>query len=307
MMALSNIRFKTQRFFLLLVLVFASSCSRGHDTEVPHEQSFIAIQDTQFEMQLIALGIDTDQTVNQQLLRTDAEAVEKLDLNLNSNHGEISNLSGIEGFSNLRVLSAVGQELKNIDLSHNIYLDSVYLSGNLLTEIDISALDKLVYLDVQSNQLSSIQGISSSSTLKYLNLSFNDFTSLNVDNSSLEVLYLSHNLLTQVDLNEAKGLKNVLIIINQLTEVDFSSNINLETLVISGNQLEYLDMSNNVKLTHLYCSSNSLLSLDISSNSNLIDLRADRNPNLTCIKTYENQLFASLSLSEYQELNTHCE
>ena len=58
--------------------------------------------DPHFESILIEQGIDTDGMINQQILKSDAEKVKNLDLNLNQSFGEISDLTGIEGFVNYR-------------------------------------------------------------------------------------------------------------------------------------------------------------------------------------------------------------
>lgn len=289
-----------------VTLFLSVSCSDDDETPNPMDDIYLSIPDIHFEKELIEQGIDSDGIVNQQMLKSDAEAVRLLDLNLSANHGEIQDLTGIEGFVNITLLSAVGQEIKNIDLSFNTKLDTLYLNGNLLTNIDVSNNTNLILLDIQSNKLSSIDGLSKLTNLKELNLSFNDFEEISIENASIEVLYISHNLLKSIDTHDALNLKNVLIILNQLTTVDFSTNTLLETLVISGNKLQNINLENNTKLTHLYSSSNLLTSLDVSNNQNLIDLRVDRNPDLTCIKIQSSQEIPTVSISDYQELNTIC-
>ena len=240
------------------------------------------------------------------MLKSDAEAVSQLDLNLFANSGEIRDLTGIEGFVNITLLAAVGQEIKDLDLSFNTKLDTLFLSGNYLRNIDISNNPNLILLDVQSNELSSINGLSQSTNLKEVNLSFNNFEEISIKNESIEVLLISHNLLKTIDTNGALNLKNALLILNQLTTVDFSSNTLLETLVISGNKLQNLNLENNTRLTHLYSSSNLLTRLDVSNNQELMDLRVDRNPALTCVKILSGQEIPTVTISDYQELNTIC-
>jgi len=290
----------TVTFFLIV------SCSSNDETPNPINDNYLSIPDIHFETELIEQGIDSDGIVNQQMLKSDAEAVSLLDLNLSANHGEIRDLTGIEGFVNITLLSAVGQEIKNIDLSFNTKLDTLFLYGNHLTNIDVSNNANLILLDIQSNELSSISGLSKSINLKEVNLSFNNFEEISIENESIEVLYISHNFLKSIDTNDALNLKNVLIILNQLTTVDFSSNTLLETLVISGNKLQYINLENNTSLTHLYSSSNLLTSLDVSNNQKLIDLRVDRNPDLTCIRILSSQEIPTLSISDYKKLNTIC-
>ena len=291
-------------FLLALFLIIA--CSSDDETLNPTNDVYLSIPDMHFEAKLIEQGIDSDGIVNQKILKTDAEQVAHLDLNLLSNFGEISDLTGIEGFVNITLLSAAGQEIKDVDLSFNTKLDTLFLNGNHLTNIDISNNPNLILLDIQSNELSSINGLSKATNLKNVNLSFNNFEEISINNESIEVLLISHNLLKSIDTNDALNLKNVLIILNQLTTVDFSSNTLLETLVISGNKLQNINLENNTSLTHLYSSSNLLTSLDVTNNQELIDLRVDRNPDLTCIKILSSQEIPTVSLSDYQELNTIC-
>ncbi|WP_147678694.1 leucine-rich repeat domain-containing protein [Algibacter pacificus] len=299
--------FKTVSSVLIVTAFFVAACSSTDENSSLIQDDFLNIPDSHFETKLIEQGIDSDGIINQKLLKTDAEAITRLDLNLTSNFGEINDLTGIEGFVNLTLLSAARQEINDVNLSFNTKLDTLFLNGNHLTNIDISNNSNLILLDIQSNELSAISGLSRLTNLKKLNLSFNNFEDISIENESLEVLLISHNLLKTIDTNDALNLKNLLLILNQLTSVDFSSNALLETLVISGNKLQNINLENNTSLTHFYSSSNSLTSLDISNNSQLIDLRVDRNPSLTCIKILENQEISTVSLSDYQELNASCD
>ena len=289
---------------IIITSFLALSCGTDNDDSI--NDIYLDIPDSHFETILIEQGIDSDGMVNQLMLKSDAEKVNKLDLNLSAHFGKIANLKGIEGFHNISFLSAAGQNIKTIDLSFNTKLDTLYLNGNQLASLDVSHNSNLILLDAQSNELNSIQGLSKLKTLNHVNLSFNNFEDISLKNESIEILYMSHNLLKSIDTKDAPNLKNVFIIINQLTAVDFSSNTLLETLVISGNKLENINLEKNTRLTHLYSSSNLLTTLDVSNNNELIDMRVDRNPDLTCIKIESAQNIPTVSLSDYQELNTVC-
>lgn len=295
----------TLPIFMLALLLFVA-CAKDDEKAVPNNDIYINIPDNYFEEILIEQGIDSDGVINQQILKIDAEKVNRLDLNLAAHFGDIDDLTGIEGFVNITWLSASGHNIENIDLSYNTKLDTIYLNGNQLTTMDISNNLNLILLDVQANELSTMNGLSKSDKLKYVNLSFNNFEEISINNESIEVLLISHNLLKSIDTNEAVNLKNILIILNQLATVDFSSNILLETLVISGNKLQNINLENNTNLTHLYSSSNLLTGLDVSNNLELVDLRVDRNPELTCIKIQSTQEIPTVSISEYQILNDNC-
>tara|TARA_B100000809_G_scaffold247901_1_gene277430 strand:- start:197 stop:1132 length:936 start_codon:yes stop_codon:yes gene_type:complete len=292
--------------FLLIV-----SCSSDDETTDLIDDVFLSIPDIHFETKLIEQGIDSDGIVNQQMLRADAEKVSRLDLNLSANFGEISDLTGIEGFVNIKLLSASNQKLEHIDLIHNTLLDTLCLLGNRISSIDLSNNPNLVFVDIQVNQFSSnssIIGLSNATNLKDLDLSGNYLEEFSIHNESLEVLHISHNDLISIDTDGAINLKHAFLPSNKLETVDFSTNISLETLLISDNKIQHIDLENNTSLTHLYISSNLLTRLDVSNNQELIDLRPNRNPDLTCIKilnSQETKIGVSF-LSDYQELNQNC-
>ena len=85
----------------VLALFHIVSCSSDDETPNPLNDTYLSIPDIQFETKLIEQGIDSDGTINQQMLKSDAEAVSILDLNLSNNFGKISDLTGIEGFVNI--------------------------------------------------------------------------------------------------------------------------------------------------------------------------------------------------------------
>lgn len=288
----------------ILITILLTSCSSS-DTDSDDNQ-YLDIPDASFEAILIKEGIDSDGTLNQRMLRKDALEVSVLDLNFSS-ETVISDLTGIEGFVGLKKLSAMQQEITEIDLSYNTLLDTLVLAGNYISNIDISNNPNLVLLDAQSNQLSAINGLSKAVHLKELNLSFNELEEFSIENETLEILKISNNLLHSFDVKGSINLKNILLTTNELTSVDFSKNILLETLLISDNNIQNIDLEHNTSLTHLYISSNSLTDLDVGNNQELIDLKVDRNPNLSCIKIQGAQNIPNVSISEYQELNTSCE
>tara|TARA_R110000751_G_scaffold93267_2_gene182192 strand:- start:260 stop:1168 length:909 start_codon:yes stop_codon:yes gene_type:complete len=288
----------------ILITILLTSCSSS-DTDSDDNQ-YLDIPDASFEAILIKEGIDSDGTLNQRMLRKDALEVSVLDLNFSS-ETVISDLTGIEGFVGLKKLSAMQQEITEIDLSYNTLLDTLVLAGNYISNIDISNNPNLVLLDVQSNQLSAINGLSKAVHLKELNLSFNELEEFSIENETLEILKISNNVLHSFDVKGSINLKNILLTTNELTSVDFSKNILLETLLISDNNIQNIDLEHNTSLTHLYISSNSLTDLDVGNNQELVDLKVDRNPNLSCIKIQGAQNIPNVSISEYQELNTSCE
>jgi hypothetical protein len=300
-------RIKTAYSIFVFALFFMVSCSSEDPIPEPIDEVYLSIPDPHFETLLIEQGIDSDGMVNQQMLKSDAEQVSVLDLNLSSHFGDIRDLTGIEGFVNLTYLSAVGQELEEVDLSSNTQLDTLLLQANYLSSIDLSNHPKLVYVDLTSNQLHSISGLSEASHLKELNLSFNDLEEFAIDNESVEVVFMTNNLLTSFDVSGAPNLRSILLTSNQLTAVDLSANTSLETLVISDNLIQNIDLEQNSHLKYFYISSNALTGLDVSNNQELVDLRVHNNPDLSCIKIQVGQDIPTVSKSDGQELNSNCD
>lgn len=291
--------------FTLFLLV---SCASEDESPIPKNDMYLEIPDVHFETKLIELDIDKDGIVNQQMLRSDAEAVRILNLNLYNNSGKIEDLTGIEGFINMTLLSVGYQKLEDIDLSNNILLDTLYILGNRISNIDLSHNRNLIFADLQSNEFSSassIVGLSEATNLKDLDLSWNYLEEFSIHNESLEVLHMSHNELRSLDTGGLRNLKYVYIPSNKLETVDFSTSPLLKTLLISDNKLQQIYLEKNTDLTHLYIVSNSLRSLDISNNSQLEDLRVIGNPALTCIKIEQGQN-PFVMKSDDQELNTFC-
>ncbi|MHA7831090.1 MAG: leucine-rich repeat domain-containing protein [Flagellimonas sp.] len=305
-MTFSKMASSCYAFIFISTLFLMGSCSDDNVNDTLPNNQYLLIPDNHFEQMLIDQGIDTDGILNGQMLREDAEQVQRLDLNLANHFGEIEDLTGIEGFVNITYLSAAGQNLVDIDLRSNTKLDTLYLQNNYLTSLDLSKNTELILLHALVNELTEITGLEQATQLKELNLSYNYFEDFSITNASIEHLLMSDNLLTSFDASGAPHLKSILLTTNQLSTVDVSSNPSLETVVISNNALQNISLKDNPNLMYFYASSNALTALDVSQNTELIDLRVDRNPDLSCIKIHSGQEIPTISISEYQELNELC-
>ena len=294
---------KTTTIAILITSYFTLSCtSNSNDIGA----TYLDIPDVHFEAILIDQGIDSDGIINQQILKSDAKEITHLNLNFSADFGEIVDLTGIEGFVNLTLLSAERQKIETIDLSSNTLLETLYLTGNYISNIDLSDNPNLIDVDIQSNNLSSIIGLSNATSLKDLDLSWNYFQEINIDNEFLEILHMRNNDLVSINIDGAINLKNILLTSNLIESINVQNNTLIETLLIADNKIENINFEYNSNLTHLYIFDNLLLNLDVSSNEKLIDLKADRNPNLACIKIGSSQNIPVFTLSDYQELNTAC-
>lgn len=280
------------------------SCDQDENT-INEAELFIEIPDESFEAQLIAQGIDSDTTINQRILKSDVESVSRLMLDA-SEDTVITDLTGIEGFTNLTFLSASFNDFTTIDLSNNLKLDSVSLIANLLTEIDFSKNENLVYVQLESNDLSVVGGLSDKPKLKNVQLSFNYLEALDVSNSGVEMLFASDNDISNINLNGAKDLTNLFLKTNDLESIDLSSNTQLETLVLSDNKIQSISLEENGLLEYFFISSNSLTHLDVSTLSSLVHLTIHNNPNMLCVNIATGQEIPTVTKNEGQQLNEEC-
>ena len=172
-----------------------------------------------------------------------------------SNTG-ISDLEGIEHFTELTFLLCDRNNLTSLDLTSNTKLETLDVSYNQLTDIDVSSNSELEQLQCGANALTSLD-VSGCPKLKRLYCTENQLTAIDVSaNTKLEDLTLSYNQLTEIDVSHNLLLHQLACDENPLTELDVSTNKELERLICGETMLTSLDVSNNPKLEWLYCQNN---------------------------------------------------
>ena len=218
----------------------------------------------------------------------------------------ISNLKGIEYFTQLTRLHCFNNNLTTVDLGSNTKLTYLNLGYNKLTSINVTANTELEQLYLQYNQLTSVN-VSSHSKLYLLwiidnpNLTGlycwrNNLTNLRVDGCTA-LLYLkcynNYNLTEITGLADCTNLTYLDCEDCAITDISAVSNMpNLETLLAQNNQLTTLTVNGkskltklrvlgNKQLTTLSCSSCNLNSLNVKGCTALTDLRCYYNYELT--------------------------
>ncbi len=257
----------------ILVLTIASVSSAQN----------VNIPDANFKNALIEAGVDTDK--DGEISYAEAEAVNTI--NVRSKY--ISNMMGIEAFTNLNTLDC---------------------RGNLLTKLDVSGCNNLTYIDCAGNQLTSLD-VSNNTALEELYCSSNGLTSLNVAGcNNLKLLecgrgFFGLNYLTSLDLSDNIALTNLNVDWNNLNSLDVSNNTALEVLYCGSNGLTSLDVSKNIDLKHLTCTHNQLTSLDVSNNTALAYLSCGYNQ-LTCLDVSNNTALEELWIGGVSTLYEVC-
>lgn len=203
---------------------------------------------------------------------------------------EISNLKGIQFFTNIWLLECYYDNLttiETIDLSNNKNLSKINCIYNKLEELDVSELPLLKEFYCDGNKLQSID-VSKNKQLKDFSCKENSLGTLNVSqNTELERLVCGHNNLTELDVSENKNLKKLWCYENKLSSLDLGNQTELEVLSCGTNPLSVLDVSANTKLKELYVSKTNLTELNVSANTKLKNLDVS-NTNLTSLDATNN-------------------
>ncbi len=141
-----------KKLLLILLLLLAKSKSVAQIT---------IILDNRFERALIDLGIDSDLTINGQILTSDALLVTQLELSTNTlpnypypaadfYEGLIHDLTGLEAFVNLERLTVHTTMIENLNIDSLINLKYLDCVDNMLTSISVLNNPLLEYIDVTS-------------------------------------------------------------------------------------------------------------------------------------------------------------
>lgn len=208
----------------------------------------------------------------------------------------ITDLTGIEAFTNLTALNCRDNGLTSLDISANTALETLICIGNNLTNLNISANTALKYLSCGSNLLSSLD-TSTNTALEQLFCHVNNITSLILsNNTALTSLNCSSNPLTSLDVTKNTALTSLSCVNNSLSNLDVSKNTALITLSCSNNNLSNINLSANTVLTTLNIKDNALTNLNVTNNTALEALICDGN-NLTHLDVDANTALTTLNCS----------
>lgn len=155
-------------------------------------------------------------------------------------------------------------------------LETLDISDNFITKIDLSHLVNLKKVSISCKNLSSLNLPAS---LKLTELAYwgkTKFPGNLADFPNLTRLSI-RGVETPLDLSKNSKLKDLDCSYNGLTRLDVSVLPDLEKLVCDGNELVSLDLSRNPRLKELECSNNKLPELDVSGLSDLEKLKCKWN------------------------------
>lgn len=229
---------------------------------------------------------------------TEALAIKHLDF-YSTTPINVTSLEGIGGFSNLNILVVNNVNLTTLDVTMlpamsfvNIYdmpfLQSVNVSGLPLldwviieecpafTTISVQNLPSLTYLDLNNNNLSSLD-VSGAPNLIELVCNHNNLQTLTLENNiNLKELFCTDNNISTLNTSAIPAVRNLIVSNNNLTTINTSGLADLEWLDISDNNVATLDLSTNIKLHSIVANNAHLNTIDVS-NTNAVTLSAKNN------------------------------
>ena len=196
---------------------------------------------------------------------------------LNLYFSGITNLAGIENFSNLLSLDVGSNYLPTISTQG---LDNLILLGcdsSQVSSIDLSYAHNLQFLSCNENLLTSLsfEGVTDMINISCSN---NNLQSLDVSGfPNLNAIYCQNNQLESLNLSGAVGLHTLYCPTNELTELNLSGLTNIETLNCANNSIVSLDVTGFVHLREFMCYENELTSLTLSGLPELRELQCSDN------------------------------
>lgn len=257
-------------------------------------------------------NIKIDTNNNGEIEVSEAQQVGKLRLY----GGGLSNLTGIESFSNLESLDISGNNMTSINLNSNLNLSELKIGGNnQLNSLNITNCNLLKDVRLYSIGITSLD-LQNRPYLKFLSLGGIPLTSLNItncpmiyelgiDNSQLVTLNASNlqnvfnfsvqnnSLLSNIDFTNS-NMEIIQIRNNNLSNINIQNQSNLRVLDFGLNDVTNLTATGCPQLTTLICDNNLLTSLNLSNYPLLYRLNCSDN-NISTLDLSQNPLFENLS------------
>lgn len=265
-----------KKAYLVLSLLFLMHWSQAQIVNIP---------DANFKNALVAtncVDIDGDNIPDEDADTNDDGEIQESEAlaitSLSMVWEDITDLTGIESFTNITYLNVSVNKLTSLDLSENLLLQELRCSSNLLTSLSLPLHTALQKLYCRGNELTSLD-ISNNTMLSYLECKDNMLTTLDISqNTLLQTLDVENNMLTTLNTSQNFALFDLKCSYNNITTLDFSQNIALGGVQCSNNMLTALDFSQNPQFTGVNCKNNMITQLDLSSNTNLTYFVCSDNP-----------------------------
>ena len=192
-----------------------------------------------------------------------AEAQVIYELNVSSSN--ITDLNGLEHFTNLTRLEINLNNISAFDGTPFTNLEYLNFSNNNLTTTNLAGLSNLQIFWAHGNPFSSID-VSSLSALELLDISYCDnLTGLDVSNLTnlIDLFCSSNDTMTSLNVNGCSALEDLYCQYSALTSLDLSGLANLSTMFAENNNISIIDVTGAVSLGNINIAYNQVSSLTV--------------------------------------------
>ena len=225
------------------------------------QAQYTAIPDTCFEQHLIDLGIDSEGTLDGQVLTADVNTITSLTMHGND-HGidygcYIHSLEGIDAFVALEKLDISPNGVEFIDLSNLPNLKQLNCSDNFTKTLALPPSIEIVF--ARFNMFTQNIDLSQTIHLKELHVDgfyashISHINNIDVHNCpELVELTADYNDITSIDVHNCPELVELTLIDNNITSIDVSNNPLLEILIVSDDLTTFIHNNPNLKRLGLF-------------------------------------------------------
>ena len=154
---------------------------------------------------------------------------------LNVSISNISDITGIEHFTNLQHLTIQYNSISNINISSLTQLITLRCDVNNLSSINLSGLINLQRMNCDNNQITNLS-LTGLNNLKALTCSYNQISTLNFSSNPLfEELVCNNNNLTQINIKN--GINQLVGSASAYNDCWKTGNPNLATICVDASEL----------------------------------------------------------------------
>ena len=182
----------------------------------------------------------------------------------------ITNMKGIEYFTQLKDLNCSNNTINFLDLSSLVNLEKLDCSNNLISNLVLSENDQYKELYLYNNNINTIEFLQNYVSLLILDIDGTNFRSINVSNNvNLEELWCGANNFIfgyNLDISNLTNLKVFACyeLGNRINFPNFTNNLNLEKIICYNSFLSSLDVSLLNELQILWCFGNGLSCISVN-------------------------------------------
>lgn len=268
--------------YLFLMILIPLYCATAQTINFPDPNLKIALLNNGIARDANGFLVTIDANNDGEIQIDETLLVDRIEISIPSIN--ITDITGLSEFLNLKKLHLVGQNIQSIDLTGLNSLEKFEITYCETTSINTTGLINLKTLNCISSQLTNAGlNLSTNLALTSLNLYGNQLTSLNV-NFLTELIDLScgNNNINTLDITNLEHLSFLECSESNLTSLNLVGLQNLTVLDCSKNALTSLNLNGFSNLTTLTCNNNALTELDLSFENMLEKLNVSNN-NLTSI------------------------